>query len=243
MSENEESKANTEKTTIGVTGMHCAGCVASVEKSLKNVKGVSSAVVNLTLEKAYVDFDPGQATSEDLKKAIENNGYGTFDVKEDSASEKLEGKQDIALNIGGMTCAACAQTIEKALRKAKGISRANVNLATEKASITFDPAVISLEEISAVVDDTGYQVLGTEEVDRAQQNMDDARRRMFWAWCLTAPIILWMLPEMILGKAWPSRFVFDIGMLVLAAPVLFWLGWPTLRSAVKSASHGNSNII
>ncbi len=242
MSEGAGTGVTTEKAVIGITGMHCAGCVASVEKSLKNVEGVSSAVVNLTLEKAYIDFDPEQATAEDLKKAIEKTGYGAIDAEAESASAELEGEQDIALNIGGMTCAACAQTIEKALKKTKGISKANVNLATDKANITFDSSVISLEEIGVVVDGTGYQVLGTEEVDRAQQKMDDARKRMFWAWCLTTPIMLWMLPEMIFHKAWPTEMIFHIGMVVLATPVLLWLGWPTLRSAVKSALHGSSNM-
>ena len=242
MSEGIETGNTVEKAIIGITGMHCASCVATVEKSLKKVKGVSSVVVNLASENAYVDFDPGRATKGELKKAIEKTGYGTVETATESASIELGGKQDVALNIGGMTCAACAQTIEKALKKTKGVTKAHVNLATEKANITFDPSVISLEEIGVVIDGTGYQVLGTEEVDREEQKMQDARKRMVWTWRLTVPIVLWMLPEMILGKAWPSRLVFDIGMVLLATPVLFWLGWPTLRSAVKSVIHGSSNM-
>jgi Cu+-exporting ATPase len=155
---------------------------------------------------------------------------------------KTDVKQEIALNIGGMTCAACAQTIERALKKTEGVSRVNVNFATEKANISFDPGVISLEEIGLVVDNTGYQTLGTEAVDREEEKMADARRRMILTWSFTIPIVLWMLPEMILGKAFPNMLVFDIGMVVLAAPVLFWLGWPTLRSAVKSAIHRSANM-
>ena len=242
MSEDAKTGTNTEKAIIGVTGMHCAGCVATVEKSLKNVQGVSSVVVNLASEKAYVDFDPQQAKSEDLKKAIEKSGYGAVDSEAGSAPKEMAGVQEIALNIGGMTCAACSQTVEKALKKAKGVTKAHVNLATEKASITFDPGVISLEEIGVVVDNAGYEVLGTEAVDREEQKMSDARRRMILTWAFTIPIMLWMLPEMIFGKALPNMFTFDIGMVVLATPVLLWLGWPTLRSAVKSASHGSSNM-
>ncbi|MFC1717119.1 heavy metal translocating P-type ATPase [Candidatus Poribacteria bacterium] len=234
-----------EKAVIGITGMHCASCVSTVEKSLKKVEGVSSVVVNLASEKAYVDFDPERATTEDLKTAIEKSGYEAAGVEVGATPAQplpTDGKQDIALNIGGMSCAACAQTIEKALKKTEGISKANVNLATEKANITFDPGVIDLDKIGVVVDSVGYEVLGTEEVDREEQKMDDARKRMIWAWCLTAPIMLWMLPEMIFHIAWPTPLVFHIGMVVLATPALFWLGWPTLRSAVKSASHGSSNM-
>jgi len=72
---NRDAKRNTmDKAVIGITGMHCASCVATVEKALEKVKGVSSAVVNLASEKAYVDFDPGQVTEESLKKAIERAG-------------------------------------------------------------------------------------------------------------------------------------------------------------------------
>ena len=231
-----------EKTVLGITGMHCASCVTTVEKSLKKVEGVSSVVVNLASENAYVGFDPGQTTKDDLKKAIEETGYGAVDAGSESADTLSEGRQDIALNIGGMTCAACAQTIERALKKTNGVLKAQVNLATEKANISFDPGAINLEEIGVVIEGTGYHVLGTEEVDREEQKMQDARKRMIWAWCFTAPIVLWMLPEMVLGKAWPSMLVFDIGMVVLAAPVLFWLGWPTLRSAVKAAMHRSANM-
>jgi Cu+-exporting ATPase len=243
-----ERTGNTMETAvIGITGMNCASCAATIEKSLNKVKGVSSVVVNLASEKAYVDFDSMQATKDDLKKAIEKTGYGTADIEETTVSIQPEGEQEVILKIGGMTCASCAQTIENALKKAKGVLKAHVNIATEKASITFDPGAVDLEEIGLVIDGTGYQILGTEEagaeeIDKEEKQRLYARRRMIWAWGFTIPIILWMLPEMILGKAWPSMLVFDIGMVVLAIPVLLWLGWPTLRSAVKSAIHRSANM-
>jgi Cu+-exporting ATPase len=122
---------DSEKAVIGITGMHCASCVATVEKALKNVKGVSSVVVNLATEKAYVDFDPEQVMGQDLKKAIENTGYSTTEL------EKAESKKEIHLRIGGMNCSACSQKVEKELRKTNGIIKANVNLASEKATISL----------------------------------------------------------------------------------------------------------
>ncbi|GAF75749.1 unnamed protein product, partial [marine sediment metagenome] len=65
---------------------------------------------------------------------------------------------------------------------------------------------------------------------------------MFWAWGFTVPVIAWMIPEMILGKAWPSRLVFDLGMVILATPVMFWIGWPTLRSAGRAIFHKSANM-
>ena len=243
----ERTESAMETTVIDITGMHCASCVATVEKALKKVEGVSSAVVNFASEKAYVDFDPEQVSQAELREAIEKTGYGTSDAEAESVSAQPEGEQEVTLKIGGMTCASCAQTIGKALKKTEGVLEAYVNIATEQANVTFDPGVTSLAEIGAVVDGTGYQFLGTaeegkEEVDKEEQKMLKARKHMIWAWGFTIPIIIWMLPEMILGKAWPSMLVFDIGMVVLATPVLLWLGWPTLRSAVKSAMHGSANM-
>jgi Cu+-exporting ATPase len=107
--------------------------------------------------------------------------------------------------------------------------------------------VVDLERLKKVVANTGYQVLeqqesAAEERDEDERKMTEARRRMFLAWGFTVPIILWMLVEMIGGIAWPNRTVFDLGMMVLALPVLVWIGWPTLRSAFKAVRHGSANM-
>jgi len=228
-----------KKVVVGVTGMHCASCVASVEKALKNVKGVSSVVVNLATEKAYVDLDPEQVTKQDLKKAIENVGYGTAETQTD--------RQEISLNIGGMHCASCSQTVEKALRNTKGILKANVNIATEKATVAFNPEIINLEKIESVIKDAGYEVISVEDtnkdVDIEEQKMHEARRRMILSWAFTIPITLWMIPVMISSSVMHGMmYIYDIGVLILALPVLFWLGLPTMRSAVKATWHRSANM-
>ena len=157
------------------------------------------------------------------------------------ASEKVD------LPIKGMTCTSCAQSIEKNLKKKKGVHSAHVNLATEKVAISYDPIQITLEKIAEAIEETGYQVMAQEEakeegVSEEEGKMLQARRRMFWAWGFTVPVIAWMIPEMILGKAWPSRLVFDLGMVILATPVMFWIGWPTLRSAGRAIFHKSANM-
>jgi Cu+-exporting ATPase len=163
------------KVVVNVTGMHCAACVATVEKALKHIKGVSSAVVNIATEKAYVNLDPILVTENELKSAIENAGYG----------------------------------------------------------------------ISSIVDAENEKI-GAEDIDREEQKMTQARRRMILAWAFTIPITLWMLPMMIAGGFMHNMHglmkAYDIGMVVLAAPVLFWLGLPTMRSAIKAAWHRSSNM-
>ncbi|MFQ6136497.1 MAG: heavy metal translocating P-type ATPase [Candidatus Hydrothermarchaeales archaeon] len=229
----------TQKITLPITGMTCASCAMTVEKGLSKVEGVNNATVNFATEKATVEYDPTITKRRDLEEAVKATGYGV-------ASEG----ENVILNIGGMTCASCSATVEKALNKVEGVVEANVNLATEKATITYNPAVTGLEEFEKAVADVGYKVLGVaeegvekvKEVDQEEIKMAEARRRMWVAWAFTIPIIIWMLPEMILGIAWPTRMLYDLGMILLAVPVLFWVGRHTYRSGWSSVTHGSANM-
>ena len=224
------------KISLDLTGMTCASCAQTIEKALRKTEGVKQASVNFAIEKAYVDYDPSITGYDALVKSVENVGYGV-----------RTNEQTVNLKLGGMTCASCAQTIESALKKVPGVSFASVNIATERGTVTFDGTVTGLGQLQKAVENTGYQVLDEgagsgEEVDEDERRMTEARRRMIGAWAFTGPIVLWMLVEMIGGIAWPSRTVFDLGMIVLALPVLFWVGWPTMRSAYKAVTHGSANM-
>jgi Cu+-exporting ATPase len=180
-----------------------------------------------------VQFDPEQVKLADLVTVVRDVGY-------DVAVEK------ITLPIGGMTCASCVSHVERALWSVDGVVSATVNLATEKATVEYLPGVANLADFKRAVTDVGYEVLEieeeVEEADEEERKMAQARRRMLLAWAFTIPIIIWMLPEMIFGIAWPNRLVFDLGMMVLAAPVLFWVGRHTYRSGYSSVTHGSANM-
>jgi len=153
-----------------------------------------------------------------------------------------------ALPIGGMTCASCVVHVEKALADVPGVLNVNVNLATEKAVVEYLPTATGLPDLRRAVAEAGYEVLPTaeekaeEELSREVRKMQHARRKMLLAWAFTAPIILWMLPEMLAGLAWPNQTVFKLGMLLLAAPVLFWVGRRTYVAAWRTTIHGAPNM-
>jgi len=228
-----------QKSQIKISGMHCTACAQTIEKALLKAEGVDKAVVNFTTETAYIEYEDDKANEKELSEIIKETGYNV-----------AEGPQRVVLRIGGMTCASCAQTIENALRKTKGVKEANVNLATEKATVTYNPNEIEYEEIRIVVEDAGYQVLGREdqrakfeeEEARELQVFSSARRRVLIAWALTIPIMVWMIPEMIFGISWPNSTVFTFGMIALAAPVLFYPGWTTYKSAAKAITHFTANM-
>ena len=226
---------STKKVTLPIQGMTCASCVNHVAHGLEEVPGVAEVQVNLATENATVTFDNGAVPLTVLVQAVQETGY-------DVITEK------VSLPIGGMTCASCVAHVEGALAKTPGVLNVNVNLATEKASVEYIPTLTGLPDFRRAVADVGYEVLPTaeekaeEELSREVRKMQDARRRMILAWAFTVPIILWMLPEMLLGLAWPNETVFKLGMLLLAVPVLFWVGQHTYVAAWRSTIHGAPNM-
>ena len=230
-----EQQSELQTVSLPVQGMSCASCVSHVHKALAAVEGVSDAAVNLATERATVRFEPGLVQLESLTQAVHDAGY------EVTTEEQI-------LPIGGMTCASCVSHVERALAEVPGVLSVNVNLATEKASVTYISTLAQLSDLARAVADAGYEVLpldedqGHQEADRETLKMVAARRRMLLAWAFTGPIILWMLPEMLAGLAWPSVTLFKLGMLLLAAPVLFWVGRRTYVAAWSSTIHGAPNM-
>ncbi len=216
--------------------MTCASCVAHVERALRGVDGVEEVAVNLATERATLRFDPHAVRMADLVRAVQETGYEVP-------------TETVILPVGGMTCAACVAHVEEALGGLPGVVSASVNLATEKATVTFIPGVVGIPDFKRAVAEAGYEVLETPageaaaaEEDEAERKMRQARFRMRVAWVFTVPIILWMLPEILWGVMWPSHLAFNLGMILLAAPVLFWVGRRTYRQGLSAARHGFANM-
>ena len=224
-----------KKTTIRISGMRCVSCAQTIEKALKKRRGVTGANVNFATEKATVEYDLAKVSLEQLGETIKSTGYEPVGIERERTRE-------VSLKITGMTCAACAAKIEKALSSLEGVKRASVNLATEKATVKYMPEIVTLVDLRKAVQDVGYGVSEEEEVDKSLVEMQKARMRMFVGWGFTIPITIWMIAEMIFGVVWPNREIYNLGLILLAVPVLFWVGLPTLRSAAKAISHKTANM-
>jgi Cu+-exporting ATPase len=227
-----------KQITFPVEGMTCASCVNHVSRALSKVPGVADAQVNLATEKATVTFGNGDVPLPQLVEAVHDAGYEIP-------------TETVILPIGGMTCASCVNHVERALNKVPGVVTASVNLATEKATVTFVPGAASLTDFKRAVADAGYEVLetqleageaGEEEIDQEERKMQEARFRMRIAWAFTIPITLWMFAEMFFGILWPNALIYNLGMIVLALPVLFWVGRRTYSSGWAAVRHGYANM-
>ncbi|MFQ5849557.1 MAG: heavy metal translocating P-type ATPase [Candidatus Binatia bacterium] len=226
------------ETTLKIEGMSCASCVAHIEEALRGLPGVREARVNFATEKATVKYEVNGANPMVLVEAVRAAGYEV----------PLE---QVNLPIGGMTCASCVSHVERGLMGVDGVVTANANLATEKATVTYIPGVPSLAAFKQAVAGVGYEVLegpgeaaveGEGEGTQEQRKMEAARFRMWVAWGFTGPVILWMFAEMFLGIVWPDQTIYDLGMILLALPVLFWVGHKTYSGAWAAVSHGNANM-
>ncbi len=159
----------------------------------------------------------------------------------------IEGLKVETLPIEGMHCASCVSAVERSLRQVAGVEEAVVNLATESALVRFDPGKVDMARFRKAVEDAGYSIpVQTEiiesELEKDERRIRSADRKMWIAWAITLPIVLWMLPEMIFGFNPFGGFAYNLAMLILGAVVVFVPGWPTVRSAFKSALHLTPNM-
>ena len=149
--------SSTVKNSITIGGMTCAVCAAAVESALSGLEGVKSASVNFAAEKLAVEYDENIVAIDHIEKAILKTGYHVI-----SSAASAHTQNDITIPIGGMTCASCAASLEKALRAAEGIVSASVNFAAEKVAISYEPGRIRLSGIRSVIEKTGFKPLEAE---------------------------------------------------------------------------------
>lgn len=160
MDERDPSGVILSEASFAVTGMTCASCVAVIEKTLSRMPGVSSAVVNLALERLVVRYDPAEIDEQAIVVAVKLAGYDAVVLDgatpEEPAGSSAPSQARVKLGITGMTCAACAAIIEKTLSRMPGVAEAVVNLAAENATVTFDPNEASVDDIIGSIISAGY---------------------------------------------------------------------------------------
>jgi len=141
-----------------------------------------------------------------------------------------------------------AKRVEEGLLGVEGVREAFVNLATATARVVYDPRVVERGSLVDAVTSAGYEVV--QDVDAGEEDEEDdeerelagARRRAVVAWLFAAPLVAWMIPEMFFNATPFGPDALNAGMIVLSAPVLFWPGAPTLRSALGAARRRFANM-
>ncbi|MFU0824001.1 heavy metal translocating P-type ATPase [Clostridium sp.] len=157
--------------TLNIKGMTCAACARAVERASKKTEGVSEANVNLATEKLLVKYDETSTSLENIINAIEKAGY--------SAEEEKELKE-VNIGIGGMTCSACAKAVERATKKLDGVEKSEVNFASEKLYIQYDPSKIRLSKIKEAITKAGYKALEEETSIDSDRERKEKEIKEIW---------------------------------------------------------------
>ena len=150
------------------------------------------------------------------------------------ASGSSESRSDLAVD--GMTCAACANRIQRQLSKLDGVSDARVNFATGRATVIHEPDVTD-EAFRAAIEGLGYGVIDEEDSDDAEARREaDLRRRFIVALVLATPAMLLSMIPPLQFDGW------EWAVALLSTPVIFWSGWTFHRAAVLNIRHGSTTM-
>jgi Cu+-exporting ATPase len=242
--------AEAKQLTLPVTGMTCANCVATVERNLKKLDGVQTAVVNLSSERATVEFDAAKLGLSDLVARVERAGYGVASGEAELMIKRLADDND-------------ARRLEAALGRLEGVLHAQVAYAAEKAHIRYIPTVVSQAELRRAVAAAGFEAveLGGDAEDaesRAREHeIDTQRRLLITGLVFTIPLFLLsmgkdfgLLPAFVYNPAaarhmsgmGEAQWWFNWVLLALAIPVQFYVGWQYYVGAYKALRNGSANM-
>ncbi|MEN6610224.1 MAG: heavy metal translocating P-type ATPase [Methanoregulaceae archaeon] len=226
----EEKGTGTRKAELKVAGMECATCAVTIESALKENPAVSSAQVNLGTDSVKIEYDPGKGNLADFEEAVQDAGYRVIN-------------RDVVIKVGGMMCATCVETIETVLRELPGVRKATVNLATEKAYVTFNPSLSTLADMKAAIEDAGYQYLGvsgelSEDAERKirEQDLREKFRRFTVGFVVSILLMILMYVPGI--PMTPMSYL----MLIIATPVFVYVAYPIFRAAGTALSHRSLNM-
>lgn len=228
-----------KKESFKIAGMSCAACAAKIEKNLNRLEGVNRANVNLAVEKATVEYDDRLVDSQNFEDLIGRLGYEV--IKEEAAQGS-----SVALRIQGMTCAA---RIEKKLGSQPGIIKAAVNLATEKASVTFDPAEIKVADMIKAVQSLGYDaekaedIAGDREKEYREREIRVLKITLVISVLLSSPLLLAMILGITrLEAPWLAMLHNAYFQLAVATPVQFIIGFRFYKHAFYALRAGSANM-
>ncbi|MGE1128679.1 heavy metal translocating P-type ATPase [Bacillus wiedmannii] len=228
---NEQKEAN-----LQISGMTCAACANRIEKGLKKVEGVHDANVNFALEKTKIMYDPQKTNPQQFKEKVESLGYGIV-------SDKAE------FTVSGMTCAACANRVEKRLNKLAGVNGATVNFALESATVDFNPDEINVNEMKSAITKLGYklEVKSDEQdgsTDHRLQEIERQKKKFIISFILSFPL-LWAMVSHFSFTSFiylPDMLMNPWVQLALATPVQFIIGGQFYVGAYKALRNKSANM-
>jgi Cu+-exporting ATPase len=229
--------SDSRQIVLPVTGMTCANCVATIERNLKKENGVQSALVNLSSERATVEFDPALVGLNTLIGRVERAGYGI-----------ATGEAD--LHVRGMSDDNDARRLQKTIEKIDGVRQVTVNFTAEKVKVNYIPTLTSQTDLRAAIRSAGFEALELggdardAEGEARQAEIAHQRKLLIIGLIFTIPLFIFaMVRDLgLLPMGWSHASWTNWLMLVLATPVQFYVGYQYYRNGYKSLRNGSANM-
>ncbi|AOZ04533.1 heavy metal translocating P-type ATPase [Cupriavidus malaysiensis] len=212
---------------LPIEGMTCASCVRRVENALAKVPGVHDVAINLATEQATLHADDGSVLPA-AARAVEQAGYAVP-------------HEEIELDVSEMSCASCVGRVERALRAVPGVLEAQVNLATERASVTVLRGTADADTLVQAVARAGYGAVphgGRPAAGEARPAFWDGP----WPVALSAALSLPLVAPMVLEWFGVHWMLPGAVQWLLATPVQFVFGWRFYKAGAKAVRAGTGNM-
>lgn len=223
-----------KEATLKITGMTCAACSNRIEKGLSRLEGVDEATINLALEQGQLKYDASVVDEATIIKKVQALGY---DVVTDHAE----------FDVVGMTCAACANRIEKRLNRMDGVQSAPVNFALETVSVAYNPAEVSMSDMEQVITKLGFTLKPKQQeqhTDHRQVEIKKQTRKFILSLILALPLLWTMVAHFSFTRfIWvPDVLMNPWVQMALATPIQFIIGWQFYEGAYKALRNKSANM-
>ncbi len=227
---------DTKNVILPIKGMTCANCVATVERNLKKEKGVGTVSVNLSSERAVVNYSQSETNLDALIHRVERAGYGVLQVENDILLEKLNDAHELD------------RIIEK-LNSLEGVTKVVGNVVKEKITITYIPTMVDLQDLYKALQKIGFHPIIPEGAQDSEQKAREReikhqKKLLVLGLIFTIPLFVLsmgrdfnLLPAFLQNAGW-LNYLF----LALATPVQFYIGAQFYSGAVKSLRGGSANM-
>jgi len=214
-----------EKIRIDIEGMTCASCAASIEKSLRKVKGVESATVNFATRTSEVTFDKNLTNEKELFDVIIKEGYTPIDTS----------LRSVEFKVIGMGSEHCAALVKNVLEKLEGVKEVETSYANSSANVKYDSGKIRISDMKKAIDNAGYEAVLAEEGEDIYEKEKKARekeiktlkRKFITAGVFSIPILFLamadlfskgLIPGFLSPDLYPVRFA--LIQIILSIPVV-----------------------
>lgn len=223
-------QVSTKRTVLKIGGMHCAGCVSSIQRSVSEVPGVNKVEVNLATEKATLEFDQAKVKLDSIEKAIEEIGYRVVYEK-------------VILKLGGVSDSTDSERLEQRLHQLDGIKSASANYGSSQINIEYNSALLSLADIRKKITELGYEIL-SEDLGISAQDIESRKLKHLFiiGVVFTVPVMLFSYPEVFRFLPLAGTSLAAYAMFVFASIVQFVTGSRFYTGAFRIAKMHSANM-